>query len=396
MRRLLLGIASAAVLAVGGPSGTAPAAEANFYEPPSPLPTTQPGALLRAEPLTFRGSAKPADGTVGYRIMYVSTSAMGAPVAVSGTLLLPDDSKVARPLVGFAPGSHGMGDQCAPSRQLSGGSEQEMGTLRRLLADGNAVVMTDYEGLGTPGTHPFAVNVAAGRDVLDSIRAARQVQGTGLQPDGRIGLFGYSQGGGAVGSAAEQAPSYAPELKPVGAVVGGVLGEPARLPQNLFGNFWAGVVLFAVIGYDSAYPELQLKPELSQFGRNALSTTGKSCIVQAGIPLQYAHMNWFTKRFGNPIASAKWKKRMLENTLGYGKPAIPIYQYHGEWDQVLNYNSALRVRSRWCQQGVDVTFTKIMFAEHFLAQPWALDGAAKWMQARLAGEPAPRGNCPAV
>jgi hypothetical protein len=40
------------------------------------------------------------------------------------------------------------------------------------------VVQTDYEGLGTPGTHPYLNGPSEGRRVLDMVRAARRLDGS--------------------------------------------------------------------------------------------------------------------------------------------------------------------------------------------------------------------------
>jgi Secretory lipase len=385
LRTAVLAAASLLLAAV-----SSSASAASFYEPPSPLPNSTPGALLRAERFEFRGLTRPPAGTIGWRILYVSRTALGAPVAVSGAVLLPSSSAEPRPLVALAPGAHGLGDQCAASKLLAAGAESELDNAARLLRDGDAVVITDYQGLGTPGPHPFAVNRAAGRNVLDALRAARQVPGTGLAPDGPLGLYGYSQGGGAVGSAVEQQPTYAPELRIEGAVVGGALAEPARLPSSLFGNFWAGLVIAAAIGYDSAYPELGLSGSLSQFGRDAFSATSKRC-MELGAPLQYAQMEWFTKR-GTPLTSPAWQARLKENALGAGAPRIPIYQFHAIWDQVLLYSSARRVRAGWCAAGASVRFVTVQLTAHFTGGPGGLDGAARWLAGRFAGKP-PGPNC---
>ena len=47
--------------------------------------------------------------------------------------------------------------------------------LNRWLKAGYAVVRTDYEGLGTPGDHPYLIGVSEGRSVLDMVRAARKL-----------------------------------------------------------------------------------------------------------------------------------------------------------------------------------------------------------------------------
>ncbi|PRC52436.1 triacylglycerol lipase, partial [Mycobacterium sp. ITM-2017-0098] len=54
--------------------------------------------------------------------MYRSTNARGNPIAVTGTFIAPTDPWTGpgpRPLVSFAVGTNGQGDQCAPSRLLN-------------------------------------------------------------------------------------------------------------------------------------------------------------------------------------------------------------------------------------------------------------------------------------
>jgi hypothetical protein len=131
------------------------ATAAGFYEPPSPMPPGAPGDVLRSEPMDaylIPGMRLRARAT---RILYRSTSAIGEPTAVSGTLLLPGSrpSNRPRPLLGYAIGTHGIGDVAAPSRLLPRGLEWEASQIALALARGWAVAVTDYQGLGTPGDH---------------------------------------------------------------------------------------------------------------------------------------------------------------------------------------------------------------------------------------------------
>jgi hypothetical protein len=61
-----------------------------------------------------------------------------------------------------------------------------------------------YQGLGTPGKHPYLIGEAEGRSVLDIVSAARQL-------DPKIGLrfliSGHSQGGQSALFAAGEARS---------------------------------------------------------------------------------------------------------------------------------------------------------------------------------------------
>jgi pimeloyl-ACP methyl ester carboxylesterase len=104
----------------------------------------------------------------------------------------------------------------------SEGLEYESLFIKGLIERGYAVALTDYQGLGTAGVHTYMNRVAQGRAVLDAVRAAQRLSGSGLSSLNPVGLVGYSQGGGASAAAAELAASYAPELKVKGAVAGAV------------------------------------------------------------------------------------------------------------------------------------------------------------------------------
>ncbi len=111
--------------------------------------------------------------------------------------LPPAEQADERPIVAFAPGTQGLADQCAPSRQMAEGTEYEALPVKGLLDEGYAVVVTDYQGLGTSGAHTYLNREVQGRTVLDSVRAAQRLTAAGLPAAGPVALCGYSQGGGA-------------------------------------------------------------------------------------------------------------------------------------------------------------------------------------------------------
>ena len=63
---------------------------------------------------------------------------------------------------------------------------------------------------GPRGPH-LPNQLVQGRAVLDSVRAAQRLNGSGLSAANPVGIVGYSQGGGGAASAAELAAAYAPE-----------------------------------------------------------------------------------------------------------------------------------------------------------------------------------------
>src|SRR5579884_4395649 len=125
----------------------------DFYDEPEGLDGLEPGDLIRAEPMHAYVVPGVRLRARAWRILYRSTSATDEPTAVSGTLLLPPGARGRDrlPLVAYAIGTHGIGDAAAPSRLLSTGRDWEAGLMALVLGRGYAVVVTDYQGLGTRG-----------------------------------------------------------------------------------------------------------------------------------------------------------------------------------------------------------------------------------------------------
>jgi alkylhydroperoxidase/carboxymuconolactone decarboxylase family protein YurZ len=114
-------------------------------------------------------------------------------------------------------GTVGIADICAPSWQAR--SYRDVRYLNEWLSQGFAVVATDYQGLGTPGPHPYLKVRPEAYSVLDSVRAVlRDVPGLA----NKIVIIGQSQGGGAAFATAAFAPDYAPELDIRGSVATGI------------------------------------------------------------------------------------------------------------------------------------------------------------------------------
>ncbi|MGH3739412.1 MAG: hypothetical protein ACRDT6_27990, partial [Micromonosporaceae bacterium] len=173
---LLAGLLVGAALVVTPASAGTPGAVATptppqsdpFYTPPDPLPGVPAGTVLRSRPVDVSANLLPVP-VDAWQLLYRSTSATGAPNAVSGTVLVPRVawSAGARPLVSYAVGTHGLGPECAPSYKLASGTEDESGAFGLALRRGWAVVVTDYEGLGTPGPHTYVAGPALGHAMLD-------------------------------------------------------------------------------------------------------------------------------------------------------------------------------------------------------------------------------------
>ncbi|NVZ99503.1 alpha/beta fold hydrolase [Pseudomonas gingeri] len=189
----------------------------SFYEWTAKVPG-KPGQLLRTEPLTPQQSLAEAGRNI--RLLYTSTDGVGNPLpnVVSGALFIPGGTppKGGWPLMAWAHGTVGSADVCAPS--LTRRSERDSRYLNHWLAQGYAIVATDYQGLGTPGPHPYGLTRPLAYNTLDSIRA---VVHDNFALSTRVVVFGQSQGGRAAFATAVYAKTYAPELDIVGVVATG-------------------------------------------------------------------------------------------------------------------------------------------------------------------------------
>ncbi|WP_308259254.1 lipase family protein [Pseudonocardia sp. H11422] len=357
-----------------------------------PADDPQPGALLAADPsAALIAPLVPLPGRA-WSLLYRSTSATGEPNVVSGTLLLPPGEWTGpgeRPVVSYAVGTHGLGDQCAPSAQLASGTEQELVLVQQALARGWAVVVTDYEGLGIPGDHTYVVARAEGHAVLDAVRAAIAVPTAGLSAGAPVGIWGYSQGGGAAAVAAELAADYAPELDVRGVAAGGVPADlaavftsGARSPQA------TGLIVSATAGFDAAYPELALRELLTPAGQALYDDVRDECvgqIVAKGLPYTVQGLS----AVPDPLAGEDVQVRLAENGAGSVAPAAPALVYHGGADELIPVTQARGLRADWCEQGATVQYTELPGAEHVDGAVLGGPAAANWLADRFADHPAP-------
>lgn len=198
-----------------------------------PLPalaqtTPAAGTMMRTAPLAADHGL--ADAGKALSILYSSIDGVKGQgtVPVSGALFLPKGTppKDGWPVVAWAHGTVGIGDDCAPSRNAR--SQRDSTYLNSWLREGYAVVATDYQGLGTPGPHPYLNTRAEAYSVLDSVRAAL---GAKLGLANKVLIVGQSQGAGAAFATAGYAQAYAPKVNLLGTIATGVPYLNGTLPQ---------------------------------------------------------------------------------------------------------------------------------------------------------------------
>lgn len=215
---------------------------------PNPLPAGEPGTVIARETLPANPDLP---GTRAERILYLSTSPAGDPIAVSGYAVIPAGTppQGGWPVLSWGHGTVGLSDACALSRNPMerlygiGGYDNAASLIRA----GVMVVATDYPGLGTDGPHPYLDGASSGRSMLDAARAAKHLGGSN-----DVILEGFSQGGHATLFAGSLASTYSPELN--------ITGVLAIAPGSLAGL--ASAVL-PLLGLTSSYSPLLIYGRLA-------------------------------------------------------------------------------------------------------------------------------------
>jgi alpha-beta hydrolase superfamily lysophospholipase len=368
---------------LGGSAPDAVAAVRNgtdFYQPPANLPKKASGTVIRTVPITAPSGAK------AWKVLYHSRTVDGRDIAVSGVVVAPSGTapKRSRPVVTWAHGTTGLADACAPSKNPDAATALPF--VKQLVDAGYVVAATDYEGLGTPGVHPYLVGESEGRSVLDAARAARALTTTGASD--QVLVAGHSQGGQAALFAGELAKSYAPELDVLGVVAAAPAADVEHilpLAGSISGG--AGYLVMGVEGYHAAYPDAD--PE-SVLTANALAKADVATTACAG-----AVMDAFRGVSGpallahDPLSIPAIQRLLHQNSAGNRPAGAPLLIVQGTADTTIPKVLTDAFTTKACAAGDTVDYRTYDGATHGSVIDAAADDVVAWLKDRVAGKPAP-------
>ena len=368
--------------------------DSDFYATPAQLPATD-GDVVRSEPSAFYVDPvkliRPrADAT---RIMYKTTNSKDQAVPATGTVLR---SKAAwrkstpRPLVVLSPGTQGMGDSCAPSRQLAMGLNYEGVNLSGLVNAGYNVVVPDYIGLGTEGVHTYMNRVDQGHAVLDAVRAAQRLGVKGISAQTPVAAVGYSQGGGATASAVEMASSYAPEIQLKSAWVGAPPADLSQTGKQIDSSLFTGLTLYVVgAAQDSG---VDVRSKLNAKGQARYDKEQDNCVVETVLGEALVPSKTLTtdgRSFSQLLGDPELKAYLDEQTNGMAgrRPEIPVRIAHGLADDVVPYRAGRGLAQRWCDSGTNVSLQTLATPTHLGGYVEGIPSMLAYLDARFNGIP---------
>lgn len=396
LRMLGVGGLAASVLLGGtayAAAGDRPSSGRNDHAPRGGSPRLSAGELLTARAVTSTAALPSAASTE--LITYVSDDAHGRPIVVSGTVAVPKGKAPAGgwPVISWAHGTSGYADICAPSQDTADGPDHDYfavidPTLDAWVARGYAVVQTDYEGLGTPGGHPYLNGVSESNTVVDIVRAGRELN----RHIGRNWIaMGHSQGAQAALFAAQLGNKRAPELHLRGAVpiAPGGSGIAQLVPYIESGQPGAeaaeAFLPIILLGAQAADPAIDPQTLLSDAALPSLTAARTGCLAQLRAVTPTPGPQVF--RAGADVGPlTNYLSKQDPNTTD---PNVPTFIAQGTTDTLVAKTATDALVKNLCSKGAPIEYKVYAGQDHRGSVGASLTDAEQFVDTVIAGRKAP-------
>lgn len=320
---------------------------APLSEPRTWLIGGSPGEVLAVDSITSVGLRKPQSAQ---RFEYVTRDSRGRTITATAALYRSGRSG---PLIAFAPSTQGVARHCAPSYSCTIGADfvgcddviaaYEQPTLLRFLDAGADVVMIDYPRDPELDVQMYCDHVGGAHALEDAITGART-----LGADGNLGMWGFSQGGGAVGAYLESDAE-----QPVAAVVGAPPAELDAVLRHVDGSMVTGVIAYTLGGLMAIDTEIrdEIVGQLNRDGLDAVSSNLSRCTGGTVKLSGWTNTSSWSKSgrpFGElvellPTVAAEIERRRL----GKRDIRVPVRLWGTRNDDVIPYPIVEKLHTRW-------------------------------------------------
>ncbi len=269
----------------------------DLFEPTAnaaPSVTSKPGAgtVLSSEDITDRPNARlPGVGKV-IAVTYLSEGPGGDLIPVRGTVSIPAAAPRdgAYRILAWGHGTSGLGDQCTVTDRMGTPGRWEI-WFGPWINAGYVMTATEYAGIGGPGVHPYADGDVQGKNMLDSVRAARTVveQYSGHRASRGFVTSGGSQGGQTSLFAGHLAPTYSPDLVNVGITAQSVPTDIAALLSAAAPGVppveipdYVTYFSYVLAGLKVSRPDIDVDSYLTPLGRKVIADAATLCYPNQG------------------------------------------------------------------------------------------------------------------
>jgi acetyl esterase/lipase len=364
--------------------------------------------VLQTSRQNFRDLApQPKYGVTKKLVKYVSYDLDGKEISVYARVYAPANATGKAPIFAFAPGTTGMGDQCAasleqPTKVNWANYESHMVTF---AGQGYAAVITDYEGMrDEERIHHYMIGELEGRAVLDSVRAAKNTAPE-LADNQKVVVAGFSQGGHSAFWADKIAVQYAPEIRVKGVIGFGPVTDVTRtladaaLGANI--NWFGPYVLTSFADYYGRTYNLGtiLQPKWTVNTRNDVLA---NCIdtnpsFWGRNPAEVYTPDFLQALKSNNLANAGYAQLaedLKRNTTTDSTTRTPKFIAQGQHDNVIlpaQQTSLLPVMCKSAKGPIQLTLYPT--GTHYNVIPLSYADVTRWMNSVIAGQSV-NSNCP--
>ncbi|QNQ90212.1 triacylglycerol lipase [Corynebacterium poyangense] len=340
------------------------------FSSPAELAHYQRGELLSAQHQPVLGTHNLYNPATSYHFSYVTEDARGRKLAATGAAFFSHRTHPfgIRPTIAFAPSTQGVASHCDPSVSCVVGVagyikpaldaivSYEQPVINYFLARGANVVITDYPRDPDLGIQLYCDHQSGAFALWDAVLAA---QSLGLNPEAPVGVWGFSQGGGA-GAALVEHLSTQSQCSAHAAVIG---APPSRLDEVLSyvdGGLATGVIAYTTAGLlvSSADIRSEILGQLDNSGLKKVLDASTTCSI--GVALHYGWQNssqWTTshRRLAELLDETPAVKRELEDRrLGKTPPTMPVLLWGSTHDDVVPISQVRELKQLWEKQGARI------------------------------------------
>jgi acetyl esterase/lipase len=320
--------------------------------------------------------------------MYLSTGLNGEPIAVTGTIVAPvGEAGNPRPVIAWSHGTTGIFPECGVSHTSD--PYQQTPVIDRMLSEGFVVAITDYPGLSSPGIHPYLIGPVEASAVLDSVRAARNLN---VNAGNRFVVWGASQGGHAALWTGQIAPDYAPELTLLGVAASAPATDLQEIVASKLNDKAGGIFLGYVFrSWSELYPDANLDAIIKPETREQFEAMVAPCFTAPAAFLTIGEILPPSEYLSVDLLSVQpWSTILGENT-PRDPIDVPIIIAHGTADPLIPIEMSVNEAARRCSQGEDVQFARYPGSVHDAREDTAIM-ILGWVMDRFAGRPT-SSNC---
>lgn len=321
-----------------------------------------PGTLVRARRMRSVGTRGPLNPAESLRFEYVTTDSSGRLITATGAYFQPHRRNGT--VIAFVPSTQGVARHCDPSLSCTLGLNAwwtqprdlvvayEQPAINYLLASGSAVILIDYPRDPTLGWQLYCDHPSGARALADAVRACRQL---GVD-DSSLGLWGFSQGGGAVAKMLEE-PEYAPDVTPAAAVVGAPPADLHAVLKHVDGSMVTGVIAYTVAGLMVTSPEIrdEVLGQLNGHGIDELITNATTCTGGSVLSSGWTSTSTWShdgRTLGEiatdlPSTIAEIHRRQL----GAAAPRVPVRLWGSRNDDIIPFSAVEETLRSWRRLG---------------------------------------------